>query len=70
MLVVPVARAVFLLLIVTLLLGEKFLEACYELVLVVNATLCLVHSGTFLLCFGLISLVTNLLIFGTKIITS
>ena len=70
MLVVPVARAVFLLLIVTLLLGEKLLEACYELVLVVNATLFLVHSGTFLLCFGLISLVTNLLIFGTKIITS
>ena len=66
MLVVPVARAVFLLLIVTLLLGEKLLEACYELVLVVNATLFLVHSGTFLLCFGLISLVTNLLIFGTK----
>ena len=65
---VSVTSAMFLLLIMTPLFGEKLLESSNELVLIVHATLFLVNMGTFLLCFGLIFLVTNLFIYGTKVI--
>lgn len=68
MFVISVPSAFFLLLIVTLLLREKLLESHYKLILVVDPTLPLKIMGTFLLYFRLISLVTILLIFCTKII--